>query len=196
MQAVGRLAERNDAAMAMETDLVREAQAGERAAFDRLVTTHATAVLRSAYVIVGNREEAEDVAQETFIAAYRNLHTYQPTAPFGAWLHRIAVNRSYDYIRRRQRQQGLVDEIAAGSPVSEDDRAQQQARHNELSQEVRELIAGLDESNRAIVSLRFLQDMPIKEIAATLEMPEGTVKRRLHEVLKKLRSSMSEEALQ
>jgi len=178
-----------------EADLVRQAQAGARDAFDALVAQHATAVVRTAYTILGSQEEADDVAQETFMAAYRNLGHYRHDAPFGAWLHRIAVNRSYDVTRRHQRQTKLIDEIAAGSSGSDEEDALRQARTQEQGAQVRELIAGLDEVNRAIVALRFLQDMSIKQIAATLEMPEGTIKRRLHDVLKVLRRRVAEGAL-
>jgi RNA polymerase sigma-70 factor (ECF subfamily) len=177
-----------------EAELVRAAQAGERAAFDALALKHAAALVRTAYVILGRQDEAEDVAQETLIAAYRNLGSYRHDAPFGAWLHRIAVNRSYDHIRRRRRQSQLVDDLTSASSGSDEDNAVREARAGELRAEVRELIAGLDEKNRAIVALRFLEDMPIKEIAATLDMPEGTVKRRLHEVIKILRTRLAEGA--
>lgn len=186
--------EREDAGAPSEADLVREAQAGGRAAFDNLVARYAIAVVRSAYVIVGDQDEAEDVAQDAFIAAYRHMSAYRHDAPFGAWLRRIAVNRAYDHVRRRQRQTKLVDDIIAESPRSEEDQAVRHARLNEESAEVRELIAGLDETNRAIVSLRFLDGMQIKEIAATLGMPDGTIKRRLHEVLKLLRARLTEGA--
>ena len=189
------LAVREHRATEPEADLVRQAQAGVRGAFDALVAQHATAVVRTAYTILGSQEEAEDVAQETFMAAYRNLGHYRHDAPFGAWLHRIAVNRSYDVTRRRQRQTKLIDEIAAGSSASEADDALYQARAQEQGALVRDLIASLDDVNRSIVALRFVQDMPIKQIAATLEMPEGTIKRRLHDVLKVLRRRVAEGAL-
>lgn len=175
---------------AAEALLVREAQAGVRAAFDRLVERHAAALVRTAYMILGNQHDAEDVAQEALISAYRNLQGYRPEAPFGAWLHRIVVNRSYDYVRRRQRQWKLVDEMTAESQGVEADQAVDNVRAAEQQAEVRELLATLDERNRAIVTLRFLQDMQIKDIASALEMPEGTVKRRLHDVLKLLRVRM------
>lgn len=178
-----------------EADLVRDAQAGARSAFDQLVTRYAPQVIRAAWVIVGDQDDAEDIAQETFIAAYRNLATYQHDAPFGAWLRRIAINRAYDHVRRRQRQSRLVDEVSAQLPRSEDDQAMRQAHRDEESAEVRELIATLDETNRAIVTLRFLESMQIKEIAAALGMPEGTIKRRLHDVLKLLRARLTEGAM-
>jgi len=173
-----------------ETRLVRAAQSGDRAAFDRLVVLHANAVLRGAAIILGSQEDAEDVAQETFIAAYRNIQTYRPEAPFGAWLHRIAVNRSYDLIRSRQRRARLVEEVGALQPTSEADQALETARLSELSAEVRELIAGLDERMRAMVTLRFLQGMKVRDIALALDLPEGTIKRRLHDVLKQMRARM------
>lgn len=184
-----------DPARAIEAGLVRDAQAGTRSAFDRLVTQHAAQVIRAAYAIVGDHDEAEDIAQETFIAAYHNLGAYQYDAPFGAWLRRIAVNRAYDHLRHRQRQSRLIDEVSAESPRSEEDQTARQAHRNEESAEVRALIATLDATNRAIITLRFLESMQIKEIASTLAMPEGTIKRRLHDVLKLLRARLMEGAL-
>ena len=174
----------------VEARLVRAAQQGDRAAFDRLVASHAHAVLRSAAIVLGSQEDAEDVAQETFIAAYRNIATYRPEAPFGAWLHRIAINRSYDLIRSRQRRAKLVEEVGALQPTSEADQALESARLSERNADVRELIAGLDEKMRALVTLRFLEGMKVRDIAIALDMPEGTVKRRLHDVLKLLRTRM------
>ena len=177
-----------------ELSLVRQAQAGNRQAFERLVATYADAVIRTAYLLVTDRDDAEDVAQETFLAAYRALPGYRPEAPFGAWLHRIAVNRSYDLLRKRQRRGKLVDEIATESGGREEDLAIEHARVTEQGRELRALLETLDEKNRAIVSLRFLEDMSIKEIASVVQMPEGTIKRRLHDVLKLLRARMVEGA--
>lgn len=180
--------------MQAEAALVRAAQAGSRAAFDHLVARHAAALVRTAYVILGDQDDAEDVTQESLIAAYRSLSSYHHDAPFGAWLHRIAVNRSYDYLRRRQRQSTLRAALSAVAPVAADDDAVRQARTNAHYADVRELIADLDPTNRAIVALRFLEDQPIKEIAVALDLPEGTVKRRLHEVLRTLRARLTEGA--
>ncbi len=174
-----------------DVDLVRAARAGSRQAFDRLVARHAANVVRTAYVIVGDPDDANDVAQDAFISAYRGLDGYQPTAPFGAWLHRIAVNRSYDYLRRRQRRDALMEEIVAVSPGAEEDAAVRDARRDDERAAVRALLEELDPKGRAVVALRFLQDMSIKEVAATLDVPEGTVKRRLHDALKRMRARLT-----
>ena len=176
---------------AIDADLVRAARAGSRQAFDRLVARHAADVVRTAYVIVGDPDDANDVAQDAFISAYRGLAGYQPTAPFGAWLHRIAVNRAYDYVRRRQRRGALIDDMVAASSSTEGDAAVHDARRDDERAAVRELIDELDPKGRAVVALRFLQDMSIKEVAATLDVPEGTVKRRLHDALKRMRARLT-----
>ncbi len=175
----------------VDADLARAAQAGSRQAFDRLVVRHADDVVRTAYVIVGDPDDANDVAQDAFISAYRGLDGYQPTAPFGAWLHRIAVNRSYDYLRRRQRQGALIDGMMAASSGAEEDAAVRDARRDDERAAVRELIDELDPKGRAVVALRFLRGMSIKEVAATLDVPEGTVKRRLHDALKRMRARLT-----
>jgi len=175
----------------VDADLARAAQAGSRQAFDRLVVRHADDVVRTAYVIVGDPDDANDVAQDAFISAYRGLDGYQPTTPFGAWLHRIAVNRSYDYLRRRQRQGALIDGMMAASSGAEEDAAVRDARRDDERAAVRELIDELDPKGRAVVALRFLRGMSIKEVAATLDVPEGTVKRRLHDALKRMRARLT-----
>ena len=165
-----------------ERALVRGAQRGSASDVEALFRLHWSRAHRAAYLVVGDAAAAEDIAQEGFLAAVRNLDRFDRRRPFGPWLHRIVVNRAIDWARARQlrREVGEADldipdpapRVAAGNPYSEN---------------VLGALASLPVEQRAVIVLRYLLEYTPGEIAALLDLPRGTVNSRLRRGLDQLR---------
>ena len=155
---------------------MRLAADGDTAAFELLVSARADRVFRTARAILGNESDARDAAQEAFVAAWRELPRLRDAANFDAWLQRILVNGCRNQIRARQRVREIsIDQVAdrSGSgPVTAD----QVSARDILSR----AFDRLDPDKRALLVLHYLQHESVATIAATMHIPGGTVKWRLH----------------
>ena len=159
---------------------VRGAQAGNAADLEALFRAHWDRALRAAYLVVHDAAAAEDIAQEGFLAAVRNLDRFDRRRPFGPWLHRIVVNRAIDAARARAaRAETALDETLAApaDPASVDRR-------------VLGALAALPPEQRAAVVLRYVLDYTPGEIARLLELPRGTVNSRLRRGLDAMRERL------
>jgi RNA polymerase sigma-70 factor (ECF subfamily) len=170
--------------------LVQDAKKGDREAFDALVTKYYKKIYNLAYRFVGDSEEASDLAQEIFTAAFQNLKKFRGDSKFSTWLFQIASNRGknrFKYLKRRgyfqNRGQGDDDEarydpqntIPDISNNPEKLLATQQTRKL-----VQDVIDELEPDHKEIVILRDIQGFSYDEIANMLDLPEGTTKSRLH----------------
>lgn len=182
--------------------IVEAVLAGDRDAYRRLVERESAAVVAACARILGDRSEAEDVAQEAFVIAYRSLASWRSDGPFGAWLSRIAVRLAIRNAGKR-RQVTWLDPIAADSDEPGQDRFRTSGTgdavdpaHTVLAAErdarVRAAVASLDEPYREVVALRFFAERSLLEIAEVTDRPLGTVKTHLHRGLAKLRRSLEE----
>ena len=177
-----------------EETLIQQAQKGDVAAFNRLVVQYQELVFNVAYRIMGDPAAAEDVAQETFITALRRLDRYDPQTNLKAWLSTIAVNLSRDKLRRHKARQRWSD-LWHGAQRHSGGRA----RDVEDGQLARAATAALwsavnalDEKHRLPVILRYANGYPVREIAAMLQVPEGTIHSRLHHACRKLAVALGE----
>lgn len=165
----GRLAISNRPMSERDERLLERLRSGDAAAFEQLFTQHYSQVYRVAYHVVGTREEAEDLAQETFLALYREPPP--ATTPLLAWLCRVALNRGYNSLRgqRRaeQRAARLAESAESPDPQSELLRAEERAR-------VRATIAALPERQGKLLLLRYA-GLAYAEIAETLGVAAGSV---------------------
>jgi len=164
---------------------VRDAQRGSVRALEQLFRLHWPRAYRAALVVVGDAAAAEDIAQESFLAAVRALDRFDRRRPFGPWLHRIVVNRAIDWSRAR----ALRRELAA------DHAAEASAPEREESPFARELAAGLaalGPEQRAVIVLRYLLEYTPGEIAELLDLPRGTINSRLRRGLYRLASALRE----
>lgn len=168
--------------------LVDAVMAGDDEAFRVLVDREKANVIGLCRRVLGDRAEAEDVAQEAFLQAYRALPTFRGDGPFGAWLGRIAVRMAVARLKRPAelradptREEGwLVEMTDAVDPQS-------LALDAERRSEIIHAISTLPEAQRRIVAMRFYADMSLDEIASATGAPMGTVKSRLHRALSALR---------
>ena len=168
---------------------------GDEAAFQRLVDEQSGAVFRTCYRILGSIEDAEDAVQETFVLAYRGLRSYRGDGPPGAWLARIAVRECWQRSRSRSRRVAVLeplDDVVQATTADEADVAGEVLAEEERA-EVRRALEALPEPYREVVSLRFLGDRSLADIAAVTGRPEGTVKSHLYRGLERLRTIMGEE---
>lgn len=177
-----------------DLDLARALARKDEAAFHALVDQHTGAVFRTCYRVLGSVEEAEDAVQETFVLAYRALGTYRGDGPPGAWLARIAVRESWRRSRTRtreaQRTAPLDDVVEATTPDPTDVARVILAAEERV--EVRRAVAELPEPYREVVSLRFLADRSVADIALVTGRPEATIKTQLYRGLARLRVLLEE----
>ena len=171
-----------------DASLVRRCLKEDADAFRLLVERYQAEVYALAFRLIGRVEDAEDMTQETFLRAFRALKRYDPTRPFGAWLHTIATRLCIDHHRRnRARMVSLTqpEEGTAGEERTIDledpsDRPDEDAERSELARRLEALVEELPPDSRAAILLRHQQDLPYEEIARVLQVPLGTVKARIH----------------
>jgi len=167
-----------------ETALVRDAQRGSEQALEELFRRHWRRAQRAAFLVVGDAAAAEDIAQESFLAAIRALDRFDRRRPFGPWLHRIAVNRAIDFSRARR----LRAESAIPPPGEE------APEPGSISDELLDALHRLSAEHRAVVVLRYVLEYTPGEIAELLDLPRGTVNSRLRRALDRLRPAIVMEA--
>lgn len=179
-----------------DLDIARAVLAGDREAFRVLVERESAAVVRACYRVLGDMHEAEDVAQETFVTAYRSLATWRGDGPFGAWLARIAVRLAVRQASRRKAVAWARSGAAAGAdrlaliPAGARMQPEQAALRAERASATRRALAGLDEPYREVVALRFFGERSLEEIATLTGRPLGTVKTHLRRGLIRLRDAL------
>jgi RNA polymerase sigma-70 factor (ECF subfamily) len=162
---------------------VRAAQRGAASGIEALFRLHWPRAYRAAYLVVHDAAAAEDIAQEAFLAAVRNLDRFDRRRPFGPWLHRIVVNRAIDWARARE----VRREVAADEGPTQPDVVDTAVAPGD---EVLSALAGLPPEQRAVIVLRHLLDLTPGEIAQTLGLPRGTVNSRLRRGLDGLQGSL------
>lgn len=176
-----------------ERALVEAVTGGDRDAFRRIVERESRGVFRTCFRILGRLDDADDVAQETFVIAYRSLDSYRGDGVLGAWLARIATRQAYRRLAQRSRVTSLdlaVHDRADGASATDPLR---QALQEERQAEVRSAVAALPEPYRETVALRFFGELSLQEIADTTDRPLGTVKTHLRRGLERLRTVLGEE---
>jgi RNA polymerase sigma-70 factor (ECF subfamily) len=147
---------------------VRGAQRGSVSDLEALFRTHWPRAFRAAYLVTHDAAAAEDIAQESFLAAIRALDRFDRRRPFGPWLHRIVVNRAIDWTRARKLR-GEV-ELADALPAQDEPRS---------GGETYAALARLAPEHRAVIVMRYLLEFTPGEIAEALDLPRGTVNSRL-----------------
>ncbi|HEX6548681.1 MAG TPA: RNA polymerase sigma factor [Candidatus Dormibacteraeota bacterium] len=148
--------------------------------FRELYEREYAAVFRTVRAIVLDAQEAEDVTQEAFVKAYRARDRYQPTAPVGAWLHRIAVNTAISHLRRRRLARLLPVRLYSPNAGGEYDQV-------EARSVVEHALAELSPKLRAVIALHYYVGLRREEIATALGVPSGTVASRLAKAVSTLR---------
>lgn len=173
-----------------ERELVRAAAGGDTEAFERLVRTYENKIYSLAFRMCGSSEEASDIAQEAFLAAWRGLPAFRGESGFATWLYRLTSNAAIDYLRRQKKQRGdmsLDDEELGLDAVDTGPGPQDAAEQMEVQSAVAEGLRQLGEGHRQVLVLREIQGLSYEEIADVLQVDLGTVKSRISRARSALR---------
>lgn len=182
----------NSMTIAEPSRLLSDCIAGDERAIELLVRQHEAGVFRLALSIVGDADEANEITQETFIAALRSLRSYQEKTSFKAWLYTITLNMS----RSRLRKQKVVDRLKTALAtifrveIQKQSSPEEVVLQNEKETVVWKALNELDERHRIIMILRYFQELSTSEIARILSISEGTVHSRLHTARERLRNAL------
>lgn len=182
-----------------DNDVVRSVLGGDREAFRILVDRESASVIRACHRVLGDHSEAEDVAQDAFVIAYRSLATWRADGPFGAWLTRIAVRLAIRQVGRRRQVAWLrpiegatTEEMFTTMPAHPRTQPEHLALQAERAAATRTAVANLGEPYREVVALRFFGERSLDEIATLTGRPLSTVKTHLRRGLLRLRDSIDE----
>ena len=155
------------------------ARGGDERAFRVLVDRHARVVRRLALGILGDAHEAEDIAQEAFVAAWRARETWTPEARFTTWLHRIAVNKAIDRYRGRRatpEPADVITRLADAAPAAPVEDQQQRLERRESARSLRDCLRRLPASQRQALTLYYFEDLDVARIAGVLDTTEQAVR--------------------
>lgn len=184
-----------------DADVVRLAQLGREPAFRELVRRYERPVFSLVYRMVRDRETAEDLAQEAFIKVLNHIDRYSPEFKFSSWLFKISNNVAIDHLRRKRVETVSIDgsphattadevESTAMNLASDQESALDEITSRELGSAIEKAIGQLRPEYRACIMLRHVEGRSYEEIAATLDLPLGTVKTYIHRARHELRSAL------
>lgn len=176
----------------MEEQCVAQARGGDASAFEKLVRTYEAPVYRLALRMCGGRaEDAQEVAQEAFLAAWRGLPRFRGQCRFSSWLYKLTANAAVDHLRREKRRPAAVPLENAGEPV-DPHTPQEELERRELHRAVQQALDRLTPEHREVLLLRQMQGLSYQEIGAALSLEEGTVKSRISRAKRQLRTILAE----
>lgn len=173
-----------------DRELVERCRGGDRGAFTSLVIRYQRPIYNAAYRVLGNVEDASDVAQSVFLRMAERLEDYDPQFRFFSWIYRIAINESLNVLRRDARDQPLDDDNELAEPESAGPEARASAA--EIAVRVEKALMKLKGDDRAVLTLRHFSDCSYQEIGEILELPEKTVKSRLFDARQRLRALLKD----
>lgn len=186
-----------------DADLIREAQQGNKAAFEELVRQYDGAVLRLALHLTGSEQDAKDIYQDAFLKAYRNLGSFRFECSFYTWIYRIVTNLCLDHLRRRQvrkedapvltdehgEQYSLLDQVA-------DDRAgaspERDLMRREMAHRINRALSKLTPRERMVFEMKHYQGLKLRTIGEALNTTEETAKNTLFRATQKLRAVLAD----
>jgi RNA polymerase sigma-70 factor (ECF subfamily) len=201
--SAGSLAEPARSSRADDEALVRQAQQGSTSAFEELVRHYDRIVLRLALNITGSYEDAQDIYQEAFLRAYRNLNRFRFECSFYTWIYRIATNLCLDHLRQRQLrnrdliterfkegdEESILDRVPDHRPSTSPERA---ALSREVRERIRMALGRLSPRERVVFELKHYQGLKLQTVATMLNTTENTIKNTLFRATHKLRVELAE----
>jgi len=180
-----------------DEELVARSQGGDLDSFNQLVLRWERPIYALAYRVIGREEDARDVAQETFLRAFRALKGFKGQAKFSSWLYRITLNLCRDWIRRERRTPVVqapegVDVIELAGETSPSETIEQLVSRHEIGRAVGKAMSQLPDEQRTAIILKEYHGLTFQEIADLLDCPLSTVKTRLYQGLTVLRKQLRE----
>jgi len=181
----------------MIKEKIKLVKKGDQSAYEDVVLFYQNRIYQHCYRMLGNAHEAEDIAQEAFIRAYVNIHSFNDKRKFSSWLYRIATNLSIDRIRKRKPDYFLDAKVKGTEGLdmysqlqSEGNSVVEEVESNDIQAFIHGEIAKLPPKYRSIIMLRYLEEFSLKEISEMLDIPIGTVKTRIHRGREALRKRL------
>jgi len=178
-----------------DADLVARSLKQDHEAFGHLIDRHATAIVNLAYRMVGNRAEAEDLAQETFLSAFKSLSTFRADSKFSTWLYRIATNKCKDWLRAKRPGQGQqdvdIDELL-DIDVAEDRTPERLLLQQQVAKELEQAIQRLPPLYREAFVLKHIEGLSYEEMQEILGVNGDTLKMRVYKGRLQLSRELSE----
>lgn len=184
-----------------EKDLINRSRDGDLSAFDELVRRHQSRIYATVYHMTSNREDADDLTQETFLKAFKALKSFKGDSSFYTWIYRIAVNKTINFLKQRRRkysQLSLNDMELTGEGCSQilefisDHTPRRDIRLSELQEKLNEAMQKLSDIHRLVVTLHDIQGMPHDEIGKIMDCNTGTVRSRLFYARQQLQAHLSD----
>jgi RNA polymerase sigma-70 factor (ECF subfamily) len=175
-------------------DLIAQMRSGDPIAFKQCVRLYSPRVYSIAYRIVGNADEAQDIAQEVFVRIYRSIDQYDSRYPFSGWVYRVAVNLAIDHHRRegRHRKFSSTNRQTEQMPGDDSARPDVDTERRELVGTIEQLTGGLSPSQQKVFVLRDLQGFSSSEISTILECSVSTVRVHLSNARQKIKTALLE----
>ncbi|MBK5292235.1 MAG: RNA polymerase sigma factor [Acidobacteriia bacterium] len=170
---------------ASDQDLVARVQSGDHHAYRYLVERYSRGVFRLAYRMTGSEQDAEDIVQESFLKAFRQMHRFESRSGFGTWLYRITANCALDFLRLRQRHAEATGEMPG--LTSAEPAPDRLTYSSELRLGIADALGTLSPQERAAFVLRHYQGCGIQEIAGSLNLSETAAKNTVFRPVQKLR---------
>jgi RNA polymerase sigma-70 factor, ECF subfamily len=190
-----------NATQASDHDLVARAQQGSEKAYRELLVRYQRPVFSIIYRMIRDREQAEDLAQETFVRVFNHIERYDPRFKFSSWIFKIATNLTIDWIRRKELDTVSIDgsrnavtaeqiEATSITLASQDENPEELLEAKELGEEIETAISRLRPEYKAAILLRHVEGREYQEIAEILSLPLGTVKTYIHRGRNELRDQL------
>jgi RNA polymerase sigma factor (sigma-70 family) len=185
---------------AKAAELVTRAREGDLPAYDELIQIFQERIYATTYNMTSNHEDAHDLTQEAFIKAYRSLHTFKGKSSFYTWIYRIAVNRTINFLKKRNRRVNLslndMDANVENNPelvsLISERTPRRDVNLRELQEKLNEAMQRLSESHRLVVTLHDIQGVPHDEIGKIVNCNTGTVRSRLFYARQQLQAYLSD----
>ena len=177
---------------------IKQVLKGDQNAYADIVNLYQHKLYQICYRMLGNKQEAEDIAQEAFVRAYINLHSYDQKRKFSTWIYRIATNLCIDRIRKKKPDYYLDAEVAGTdgldmySQIAADEKLPEDVvTQMELQDRIQYEISRLPDKYRSVIVLKYIEELSLQEISEILDMPLGTVKTRIHRGREALRKQLN-----
>lgn len=177
-----------------DCELITRVRQGDLLALGALYDRHKTQVLRTALAITHDQSAAEDILQECFLRFYAAVARIDETRPLLPWLYRVTVNLSYNWVTRQKRWLAPLEDAIERLRAEPKSLPEKVVEQSELQDIVREGLDSLKFEHRVVLILFYLGDFSLKEVAYILDLPEGTVKSRLHYGRERLRAKLESDS--
>ncbi|MED3688213.1 RNA polymerase sigma factor SigW [Peribacillus butanolivorans] len=182
---------------ALIKERINQVLKGDHNAFGEIVELYKDKVFQICFRMLGNRQEAEDLAQEAFVRAFVNIRSFNIQMKFSTWLYRIATNLCIDRLRKKKPDYYLEAEVSGTeglnmySQIASDmAKPEDEVESLELQETIQVEIMKLPEKYRSVIVLKYIEELSLKEISEILDLPVGTVKTRIHRGREALRKQL------